>query len=60
VALGGTDSGPGPNGQDPSLEAVRAHLDQDLDTPGALAALDAAARSGASVVEGATLLGVTL
>jgi len=59
-AGGSTDSGPGPDGQDPSLEAVRAHLDQDLDTPGALAALDAAARSGASVVEGATLLGVTL
>jgi L-cysteine:1D-myo-inositol 2-amino-2-deoxy-alpha-D-glucopyranoside ligase len=42
------------------LEEVRAALDADLDTPGALAALDAAASSGASVSAGAALLGVSL
>ena len=35
-------------------------LDDDLDTPGALAALDDEARSGRPVVRGASLLGVTL
>jgi hypothetical protein len=39
---------------------VRAALDDDLDTPGALGALDAEARAGRSVVRGASLLGVTL
>jgi hypothetical protein len=39
---------------------VRAALDNDLDTPGALAALDAEAAAGRPVVRGATLLGVTL
>jgi L-cysteine:1D-myo-inositol 2-amino-2-deoxy-alpha-D-glucopyranoside ligase len=42
------------------LDEVRAALDEDLDTPSALLALDAVARSGRSVDEGATLLGVRL
>ena len=47
-------------GPDPSLVAVRSHLDDDLDTPGALAALDELALAGVPVVRGAELLGVTL
>jgi len=43
-----------------SIAAVRVHLDDDLDTPGALAALDALAAAGVSVREGAALLGVSL
>jgi L-cysteine:1D-myo-inositol 2-amino-2-deoxy-alpha-D-glucopyranoside ligase len=39
---------------------VRARLDDDLDTPGAIAAIDAAAAAGAGVGEAATLLGVDL
>jgi hypothetical protein len=35
-------------------------LDDDLDTPGALRALDAEAAAGRPVVAGAALLGVTL
>jgi L-cysteine:1D-myo-inositol 2-amino-2-deoxy-alpha-D-glucopyranoside ligase len=42
------------------LAAVRTALDADLDTPGALAALDAEAADGRSVLAGATLLGVEL
>jgi L-cysteine:1D-myo-inositol 2-amino-2-deoxy-alpha-D-glucopyranoside ligase len=42
------------------LEAVREHLDDDLDTPGAIAAIDAAAAAGAGVLEAAALLGVEL
>jgi L-cysteine:1D-myo-inositol 2-amino-2-deoxy-alpha-D-glucopyranoside ligase len=45
---------------DRGLEAVRARLDDDLDTPGALAELDAEAASGRPVAAGAALLGVTL
>jgi L-cysteine:1D-myo-inositol 2-amino-2-deoxy-alpha-D-glucopyranoside ligase len=45
---------------DPGLDLVRSFLDDDLDTPGALAALDAEAAAGRSVVRGAGLLGVTL
>ncbi|MHB1518526.1 MAG: cysteine--tRNA ligase [Acidimicrobiales bacterium] len=45
---------------DAALTAVRACLDDDLDTPGALAMLDEAAESGRSVLAGAGLLGVTL
>jgi L-cysteine:1D-myo-inositol 2-amino-2-deoxy-alpha-D-glucopyranoside ligase len=45
---------------DAGLAQVRAALDSDLDTPGALAALDAAANSGQSVALGAELLGVLL
>jgi L-cysteine:1D-myo-inositol 2-amino-2-deoxy-alpha-D-glucopyranoside ligase len=42
------------------LAAVRRRLDDDLDTPGALAALDEIAAGGSSVAAGAALLGVTL
>ncbi len=42
------------------LDAVRSCLDQDLDTPGAVAAIDEAARAGAGVHEAAALLGVDL
>jgi hypothetical protein len=42
------------------LATVRAALDADLNTPAALEALDAEARAGRSVLEGATLLGVAL
>jgi L-cysteine:1D-myo-inositol 2-amino-2-deoxy-alpha-D-glucopyranoside ligase len=48
--------GDGPQG----LAAVRAALDNDLDTPGALAALDAEAMAGRSVADGARLMGVAL
>ncbi len=50
--LGGRESG--------VLRDVRAALDDDLDTPGALEAIDAAAHAGASVQAAAALLGVTL
>jgi len=42
------------------LSAVRAALDDDLETPGALEVLDAEARAGRSVFAGATLLGVEI
>jgi len=42
------------------LEAVRHALDDDLNTPAAIAALDAVAVAGQSVVAGASLLGVEL
>ena len=42
------------------LEAVRACLDNDLDTPGAVAAIDAAATQGHDVSAAASLLGVEL
>jgi len=45
---------------DPGLEAVRACLDDDLDTPGALRALDDEAAVGRNVVAGAALLGVSI
>jgi L-cysteine:1D-myo-inositol 2-amino-2-deoxy-alpha-D-glucopyranoside ligase len=48
------------DGPDSSLAAVRRHLDDDLDTPGALLALDRAAETGRSVAAGAALLGVVL
>jgi len=44
---------------DAGLEQVRAALDNDLDTPAAVAAIDAAAASG-GVSQAAALLGVTL
>lgn len=43
---------------DAALEEVRAALDDDLDTPGAVAAIDAAARAGSGVSRAAALLGV--
>jgi L-cysteine:1D-myo-inositol 2-amino-2-deoxy-alpha-D-glucopyranoside ligase len=42
------------------LEVVREHLDNDLDTPSALAAIDAAALSGENVGSAAALLGIDL
>ena len=42
------------------LEAVRARMDDDLDTPGALALIDAAAAGGTDVTAAAALLGVNL
>jgi L-cysteine:1D-myo-inositol 2-amino-2-deoxy-alpha-D-glucopyranoside ligase len=43
-----------------ALEEVRAALDADLDTPAALAAIDAAAAGGHGVSDTAALLGVDL
>jgi L-cysteine:1D-myo-inositol 2-amino-2-deoxy-alpha-D-glucopyranoside ligase len=45
---------------DAALEQVRAALDDDLDTPAALAAMDAAAAGGAGVSAAAALLGVPI
>jgi len=42
------------------LDSVRERLDDDLDTPGALAAVDAAAAGGHDVRQAAALLGVEL
>jgi L-cysteine:1D-myo-inositol 2-amino-2-deoxy-alpha-D-glucopyranoside ligase len=56
---GDASGAPGRPG-DRSLELVRAALDDDLDTPGALHALDVEAAAGRSVGPGAALLGVTL
>jgi L-cysteine:1D-myo-inositol 2-amino-2-deoxy-alpha-D-glucopyranoside ligase len=42
------------------LEDVRAAIDEDLDTPAALRAIDAAAHAGANVASAAALLGITL
>jgi L-cysteine:1D-myo-inositol 2-amino-2-deoxy-alpha-D-glucopyranoside ligase len=42
------------------LDAVRARLDDDLDTPGAVAAVDAAAAADVDVTASAALLGVVL
>ena len=47
-------------GPDRGLEAVRSALDDDLDTPGALAALDEVASAGESLAQGAALLGIIL
>ncbi len=49
-------AGPG----DAALDATRAALDDDLDTPTALAAIDAAAEAGQGVSAAAELLGVEL
>lgn len=49
-------AGPG----DAALDATRAALDDDLDTPTALAAIDAAAEAGQGVSSAAELLGVEL
>lgn len=50
------EAGPG----DGALEEVRAALDNDLDTPAAIAAIDAAAERGEEVSTAAMLLGVDL
>jgi L-cysteine:1D-myo-inositol 2-amino-2-deoxy-alpha-D-glucopyranoside ligase len=42
------------------LDEVRGALDHDLDTPGAVRAIDAAAHAGSSVASAASLLGITL
>lgn len=47
-------------GGDAVLEAVRARLDDDLDTPGAIDLLDEASARGQDVRAGASLLGVAL
>ena len=52
VAAGGDGAG--------VLDDVRARLDDDLDTPGAIAAIDEGAVAGADVTEAAMLLGVRL
>jgi L-cysteine:1D-myo-inositol 2-amino-2-deoxy-alpha-D-glucopyranoside ligase len=49
-----------PSGHGDALDAVRARLDDDLDAPGALAAMDDAAAAGADVRRGAALLGISL
>ncbi len=49
-------AGPG----DGALDEVRARLDDDLDTPGAIAAIDSAIASGQGVGNAARLLGVDL
>ena len=49
-------AGPG----DAGLDGARAALDDDLDCPSALAAIDAAARSGGGVSEAAALVGASL
>ena len=45
---------------DAAVDDVRAALDDDLDTPGALSAIDAAAAAGHGVSDAAALLGVDL
>ncbi len=45
---------------DAAIDDVRAFLDDDLDTPGAIAAIDAAVKSGHGVSAAAKLLGVTI
>jgi L-cysteine:1D-myo-inositol 2-amino-2-deoxy-alpha-D-glucopyranoside ligase len=47
-------------GGDAALSAARERLDDDLDTPGALAVLDRVAETGESLGAAAALLGVTL
>ena len=42
------------------LDDVRTRLDDDLDTPGAVAAIDAAAAAGSGVSAAAALLGIPL
>jgi len=49
-------AGPG----DAAIDEVRAALDEDLDTPAAVAAIDAAASRGLGVGRAAALLGVDL
>jgi len=56
----GTGSGTGAGaGDDGALHRVRAALDDDLDTPAALSAIDDAAAGGRDVTAAAALLGVT-
>ncbi len=55
VRADGADAGEGE-----ALASVREHLDDDLDAPAALAALDRLAAEGRSILRGAALLGVSL
>ena len=55
-----TATGPGIGAGGAGLEPVRARLDDDLDTPGALSALDDLAAAGGPVDRAAALLGVEL
>ncbi|HSB88197.1 MAG TPA: cysteine--tRNA ligase, partial [Ilumatobacteraceae bacterium] len=48
------------DGGDAALAEAREALDDDLDTPGAIAAIDAAAAAGHGVGAAAALLGVDL
>lgn len=57
---GGSSAPDGDGDGDADLAPVRACLDADLDSPGALAALDAEAVAGRPVSRGAALLGVSL
>ena len=59
LASGGDGAATGA-GDEAVLADVRAALDDDLDTPGALAAIDAAAAAGVGVRSAAALLGVEL
>ncbi len=52
--------GPDSAGEHRGLTLVRAFLDEDLDAPGAVAALDGEAAAGRPVARGAALLGITL
>ena len=45
---------------DAALEIVRERLDDDLDTPGAISAMDEEVDAGRAVSEAAQLLGVAL
>jgi L-cysteine:1D-myo-inositol 2-amino-2-deoxy-alpha-D-glucopyranoside ligase len=56
----GRSPGTADQSADAGLRSVRSFLDNDLDTPGALRALDAEAAAGRPVVLGAALLGITL
>jgi L-cysteine:1D-myo-inositol 2-amino-2-deoxy-alpha-D-glucopyranoside ligase len=58
-SAGGGRAGAG-TGDDADLDAVRACIDADLDTPGALEVLDEVAATGRSVERGAGLMGVVL
>lgn len=60
VEAGGTASGAVERADGVLLDEVRACLDDDLDTPGAVAVIDAAAAQGHDVSEAAALLGVDL
>jgi len=53
-------SSSGGGGGSEVLEAVRSCLDDDLDTPGAVAAIDEGAAADADVTDAAMLLGVSL
>jgi L-cysteine:1D-myo-inositol 2-amino-2-deoxy-alpha-D-glucopyranoside ligase len=56
----GVGSRAGSDGASHALDAVRDRLDDDLDAPGALAALDELADAGEPLAPGAALLGIDL